>query len=442
LIAKSKFKEKIKKRTRLEILKSWMTSFVITATAIIVAVVVIPSSPKAEINQVQVFKNQIVYQVEITDADNAIDLSTLEIVLENQFEYYAIPLQLGVNVGEFSNLNDGTAYKMSVMGSKGFGQENLATRELVTQPNSGGAILSYTLLDTQNQFDTQYELETILYDDLDEYMNVELYYGVIGMDETEPFEYYSFVVADGSSTHILDNIYQMNGRIYVYLEATLYNNDTLILDELYINTPISFEAYYYIEQVTDTSIVLSIYPDFSFLSDVTYEFKLTKDGYPISTKTVNKDNIDEASMHYGIEVSFDGLKKNTIYQVDLKVIYTNPYTLAKETKTYDSQEIKTLSAYSYLIDVVDFDFYYEVTISVTDPNHNFQIPYYYVYEIQDEYDWYVASGEFGFTPMDGYKTVTFIIDKTASIPYRIDIGLRNEDISYYYEIIYVITTVE
>lgn len=442
MISKSKFKEKIRKRSRLEILKSWMTSFVITVSAVVVAVVTIPESPKAEFNQVQVFKNQIVYQVEVTDADNAIDINTLEIILENQFEHYSVSLELGVNVGEFSNLNDGTAYQLSVMGSKGFGQERLATKEIVTQPNSGGAILSYALLDAQNQFDSQYELKTILYDELDEYMSVELYYGVIGIDETEPFEYFNSVVTDGTSSHILDNIFQMNGRIYVYLEATLYNFETLILDELYINIPVSFEAYYYIEQVTDTTIVLSMYPDFSFLEDVTYEYKLTKDGYPIATKIVNKDTIDESSMHYGSEIRFEGLKKNTLYQVNLKVIYTNPYTLVRETKTFESQVIRTLSAYSYQIDVVDYDFFYEVTISVTDPNHNFQIPYYYVYETQDEFDWYVSSGEFGFTPMDGYKTVTFTIDKTATIPYRIDIGLRNEEFTYYYEIIHVITTEE
>lgn len=442
MIAKSKFKEKIKKRSRLEIVKSWMTSFVITSSAIIIAVVTIPSSPKAEFNQVQVFNNQIVYQVEVTDADNAIDLETLEIVLENQFEHYAYPLELGINVGEFSNLNDGTTYQLSVMGSKGFGQERLASKQVVTEPNSGGAIISYQALETQDPFVHEYELETIINDELDEYTSVELFYGVIGIDETEPFEYYSTSVTDGISTHILDNIFTMNGRVYVYLEATLNSNETVVLDELYINIPISFEAYYYIQQITDTTIVLSMYPDFSLLEDITYEFILTKDGYPVATKTANKDSIDEESMHHGIEITFDRLWKNTLYQVELKVTYTNPYTLATETKTYDSQEIRTLSAYSYEIDVVDYDFYYEVTISVTDPNHNFQIPYYYIYEIQDGFDWFVSGESFGFTPMDGYKTVTFTIDKTATIPYRIDIGLRNEEFTYYYEIIYVIMTIE
>ncbi len=442
MIAKSKFKEKIRKRSRLEIVKSWMTSFVITASAVIVAVVMIPSSPKAEFNQVQAFKNQIVYQVEVTDADNAIDINTLEIILENQFEYYAFPLELGVNVGEFSNLNDGTTYQISVMGSKGFGQERLASKEIITQPNSGGAIISYALVNPLNQFDAQYEVSIVLNDELDEYMNVELYYGTVGIDETEPFEYYSLEVLDGTSTHVLDNLFLMNGRVYVYLEATLYNSETLILDELYINLPIFFEAYYYIEQVTDTTIVLSLNPDFSFLEDMTYEFKLSKDGYPVATKTANKDDFLETSSHYGIEVMFDRLRRNTTYLVELEVTYTNPYTLATETKTFDSQEIRTLSAFTYQVDVVDFDSYYEVTISVTDPNHNFQIPYYDVYGVQDEFEWFISNGAFGFTPMDGYKTVTFTIDKTAPIPYRIDIGLRNETYSYYYVIIDVIETLE
>ena len=82
---KFKYKKQFKKKSRLEILKSWMTSFVITASAVIVAVVVIPASPKAEIKNIQVFQDQIVYQVEITDDDNAIRTGTLEVILENQF---------------------------------------------------------------------------------------------------------------------------------------------------------------------------------------------------------------------------------------------------------------------------------------------------------------------------------------------------------------------
>ena len=104
--------------------------------------------------------------------------------------------------------------------------------------------------------------------------------------------------------------------------------------------------------------------------------------------------------------------------------------------------VKTLYNFTYQIDVIDYDSYYEVTINVTDPNHNFQIAYYYLYEVQDEFDMYVSSGEYGFTPIDNYKTVTFTIDKQGNIPFRIDIGLRNETVSTYTSIIKTITVLE
>jgi len=419
-----------------------MTSFVITASAVIVAVIAIPSSPKAEINQVQVFKNQVVYQVEVTDADNAIDIDTLEIVLENQFEHYRMPLELGINVGEFSNLNDGTTYQMSVMGSKGFGQERLATQEIVTQPNSGGAITNYTLIEGIDQFDLQFEIQTVLFDELDEYMDVQLYYGVIQMGWDVPFDYYNETVLDGQSTILLDNLFAMNGRIHVYMEATLYTSDTIILDEIYINIPIFIEESYYLTQVTGSSIVLSIYPDFSLLEDATYEFKLTKDGYPMETQTFDQSTFEESYMHYDYEVVFDGLKYDTLYEVALSITYTNPYTLATETKTFDPLEIRTLSSYTYQIDVQEFNDYFEVSLTLNDPKHNFQLSYYDLYEIYDDYNVYISAGQFGFTPAGDSKSVTFTIDKSANIPFIVEIGVLNETTSYYYEIIYVIMTLE
>ncbi|MFH0767301.1 MAG: hypothetical protein V1920_04345, partial [Bacillota bacterium] len=308
---KTKFKKQFQKKSRLEILKSWMTSFVITASAVIVAVIAIPTSPKAEITQIQVFRNQIVYQVEITDADNAIQPNSLEIVLENQFEHYSVPLVLGVNVGEFSELNDGTIYQMHVMGDKGFGKEKLASKSIVTEPNSGGAILKYTQLDAVDLYDLSYELELIVYDELNEYTDVQLFYGIIGMDETEPYEYYNFSVPDGRSSLLLENIYQMNANIYVYLEATLANSETILLDELYFHTPLMFEAYYYLEQVTDHSITILVYPDFSFLKDTIYEYKLKKDGITVDTQYVTNQEEPDFSMYDGRKVTFEGLKRNT-----------------------------------------------------------------------------------------------------------------------------------
>jgi len=439
---KFKYKKQFKKKSRLEILKSWMTSFVITASAVIVAVVVIPASPKAEIKNIQVFQDQIVYQVEITDDDNAIRTGTLEVILENQFERYTIPLDLGVNVGHFSELNGETTYQMYVMGDKGFGNEKLASKTITTEPNSGGAILAYQLLDSSDTYNPQYEISLLVSDNLDEYSSVMLYYGVIGYDETEPFEYYSFVISDGESSIVLDEIYQTNAQIYTYLEATLANNNTIILDELTFYTPLNFEIYYYIEQVSDTTITLSMYPESYLFDELTYEFKLIKDGLTVDTQRVSINDDAEETMHMNLEIVFDRLKKDTLYVLEVKAIYKNPQTLAEETIIAEPAEIRTLGAFSYTIDISEFDTYYEVTLNVVDQKHNFQIAYYYVYDTQGEFDMYLSGAQSGFTPVGEYKTVTFIIDKPDQIPIRIDIGLQNETTSIYYKIIHQILILE
>ena len=439
---KYKNKKQFQKKSRLEILKSWMTSFVITASAVIVAVVVIPASPKAKIKNIQVFQDQVVYQVEITDNDNAIRAGTLEIILENQLERYTIPLDLGMNVGYFSELNDDTTYQMYVMGDKGFGNEKLASQTITTELNSGGAILSYNLLESSDIYNPQYEVDLLVSDNLDKYTNVVLYYGVVGYEETEPFEYYSFVISDGQSSVVFDEIYQSNAQVYTYLEATLANNDTIILDELTFYTPLNFEIYYYRDQVSDTTIKLSMYPESYLFDKLTYEFKLIKDGLPVETQRISINNDVEETMHMNLEIVFEHLKKGTLYVLEVKAIYKNPQTLAEETKIAEPTEIRTLEAFSYTIDISEFETYYEVTLNVVDPKHNFQLAYYHIYDIQGEFDIYISSAQLEFTPIDEFKTVTFIIDKPDQIPIRIDIGLQNEANSIYHQIIHQILILE
>ena len=99
-------KKQNEKNSRLEIIKSWMSSFVVTVVVVVVAVVVIPKSPEASIDNLTVFSNEVAYQVSITDQDEAITKDTLKIVLENQMEYYESRLSLGLNSGIFEGLKE------------------------------------------------------------------------------------------------------------------------------------------------------------------------------------------------------------------------------------------------------------------------------------------------------------------------------------------------
>ena len=163
------------KKSRLEILKSWMTSFVMTTTIVIVAVVFIPKSPKATILNTKVFSDAITYQVMITDEDMALNLETLNITLENQFETYTYPLSLGLNVGVFDQLKPNTLYRMHIFGSKGFGLERLDSITLETKEERGGAIIGYRQFDSTSH-SLSYLIDIFISDFENRFEDIRLYY--------------------------------------------------------------------------------------------------------------------------------------------------------------------------------------------------------------------------------------------------------------------------
>ena len=143
-MSKTRRKKNEETKRRFEAIKDLMSTFAMTTIAVVAAVTLIPTSPKAEVIKVVALSEEIVYQVNVTDEDNALDLSTLFVVLENQLEYYEQSISLGENSGYFDNLEYDTEYRLSVYGNKGFGQERLDTLMITTVEKIGGTILSVT----------------------------------------------------------------------------------------------------------------------------------------------------------------------------------------------------------------------------------------------------------------------------------------------------------
>ena len=85
---KSRRKKNEERKRRFDAIKDLMSTFSMATVAVVAAVVLIPASPKAEIIKSVALSEQIVYQVNVTDEDNALDVATLFVVLENQLEYY------------------------------------------------------------------------------------------------------------------------------------------------------------------------------------------------------------------------------------------------------------------------------------------------------------------------------------------------------------------
>ena len=414
-------KEQKKQKSRLEILKSWMSSFVVTIGVVIAAVVWIPKSPEAKIISLQAFEREIVYQVEVTDADHALDLSSLKAVLSNQFGSFEISLSLGMNVGIFESLMPDTDYVMKVYGSKGFGLENLASMSVRTSGSPGGAIIGYEIIN-ETEYDYDYLIDVLVSDPASVYASYLLYYGY-AYSEDETITYQTEMITDFRSSVIFEGVSAYNVRVHLILVGVTSLGEEVILDEVSYHVPFKLESSIYLDRIGMQELTYSFYPDTYALADVAYAFNIYRNQQKVQSIEVVPII---SNSHFGSqEVVIEKLKSNTTYLVEVTATYINPYTLRSETVTVFKETVTTLPSFTATIDITEFETYYEVNIFVIDPSHLFQIPYFALFDLGGEHPMYINGQDFSFTPEANGKRVIFTIDKPVQETYQLIIGIRN-----------------
>ncbi|RJX24433.1 MAG: hypothetical protein C4537_06600 [Acholeplasma sp.] len=404
-------------RRQYEIIKTWMSSFAVTVVAAVAAVTLIPSSPKATIIKAEALTNEIIYQVSVTDQDQALDLETLFVVLENQMEYYEVPISLGENAGYFDELNPNTEYRLSVYGSKGFGQERLDSVVLTTEESTGGAILGYQV--TGDEFDSIYIIDVKIHDPESIYENVILYYG-FSWEPEMPIDYQEIIVTESLQSIELTQIFT-SSPFHVYLEG-LTSEGPVLLDEIWITPEFTLSSSLYLDRINQNEIYLSLYPDSYSDVDVMYQIEVYKGNQLIDDFDVSLHQVTG----FYLNVPVSGLAKNTTYTIIGKATYINPGTLREETKIIYEEEVTTLDTYSIDFSIVEVNGFLEVTITVVDPNHYFQIPYYDIFELTGDHPIYLGGDVFDFTPSVESKSVSFTISIPSAENYQITIGIRNQ----------------
>ncbi len=424
---KEKFIKRKKDKAKLDTLRTFMSSFTLTVGAIAIALVTIPKSPIATIESVQVFQNEIAYQVEVTDEAHALDLSTLVIVLEGQLESYTLPLELGINIGLFENLKPNTNYRLHVYGSKGFGNERLASMYLTTKDKPGGAIINYRLIETFDHF-LNYQVTVLINDSQDLYSDINLYYGYSFLDE-EITNYEVIPIIDSYQIIELYDVPNENTKVVLYLEANLYTGGSIILDTFTFYTPFLLSTYFYIDQLTSTSIQYQFFKDYFFTEEISYEAKLYYGHTLVKKIDLNATSIG-SYQSYAPLISFTKLKKDSTYRVVVTATYINPYTRRTETTILHEEEITTLKNYHIEYEVTTYETYSEVFIYLNDPNHYFQIPYFTLYGKDGDDYIFIDSNTFGFTPDGIGKFVSFIIEHPDDRTYKVVLGVRNQN-DYY-----------
>ena len=425
-----KFKEQLKKKSKFETIKTMIMSFTATVTAVVAIAVLVPSSPKATIESVKAFTHDIVYQVNVTDSDGAITNDTLKVVLENQSEYYEVLLEPGLSAGSFSNLNPNTQYTLSVRYDKGFGLEKLATETIKTNEKDGAAFLGVNIIDPNYDFYIPYQIDIYYTNQSLTYQNLVLYVALVPYYQIDDPIYEPYLIELEGTTSITLDVMNENTRVLAYLEATTQNNETVILDTIEFMTPLSIYASLYVEQITPNGFGVSFYSDYSSTTEISYEIvvKLNKQ----TIKTVKLPTYEEGTQHFDQLLMIDGLRPETSYTLELYATYQDPITLQTVTRLLETFEETTLPKFSYTLDIVDLGDILEVTITLDDPGHNYQISYYTVYQPSEDYDMWLDYNESPFNMIDNVKTATLIIPKTYPLPYYIEIGLTSQTDTRYY----------
>ncbi len=402
-------------KRRYDAVKNLMSTFAMSTVAVVAVVTLVPASPQAEIIKTVALSEEIVYQVNVTDEDNALDESTLFVVLENQLEYYEQPISLGENSGYFDNLEDDTQYWLSVYGNKGFGQERLDTELITTREQIGGTILSVTP-DIQDH-NTNYYVDVSIYDPDLKYSSINLYYGYT-WEPGEELTYYEVPINSSRETLELMDIWT-DYPFHIYLEGTTIDGNE-VLDEIWVTPPYTFNADVYLAYLNNEELKFHVYGDMG-VDNLKYNFNIYRGNMLLRTE----EYIPEPDDYHGGYLIED-LLPDTTYVIEVEAVFTNPQTLSREAIIIYNEEHTTIKDYSYDHTITWFDTYIEITVNLNDPFDLFQVAYYETYDTTGDHEMWIEGNVYPFEVNGEDKTITFTFDIPIVESYTIYILMNNQ----------------
>ena len=423
-----KFMERQKKLTRFQALKSIFSSMLMTVTVVVIATVTIPKSPEAEIIDIDVFSNRIVYNIFVQDSDSAIIEDTLLIEIENQSEKHDYPLEIGENTGVITELSEDTEYTIRVLADKGFGSEVLDKETFKTYDKTGGAFTNVDLLSEPDYYELDYQIGLFINDPFDEYSNVQIRYGFKYYYNDEVEEYYTVPINKTDTEFLLNNVYNEDTEIHIYIEATNSDFEIVELDYMMFRTPFNLYGSMYINQVSYDLISVSTYPEYPDDVEVEYELILmrnyTEEDRIILERPVYEEGEYEPH-HMESSIVFDGLKPNVEYTIKLVANYRNPYTLVMENKVLSIESATTLEKPKFDIEVIDNVDSYEVTLTIDEPLNSYDKAYYIILEDSEFGYMQYEFQEYDFEYYDNQYHATMFINKPLLNDYKIEIAIKN-----------------
>ncbi len=438
-------KMKMNENRKRHAIRNWLSSLAVT-TVVVVATVLSPSSPpSAQFNRIGTFDDSIYYGVTVSDTASTILEETLMIMIESQYDHYEYPLNLGMNTGVVDSLRENTPYLVRVVGSRGYGTETLAQETITTVKRTGGAILSVKLLtEDPSLYELDYQIRT-KYNDFDQaFESVHLKYCIEyhdmyqePLDECIDFTEIELMSTDSSSNIKVPNY---NVTIYVELEAVLNAGGVQTLDSYTFKTPLKIDGSLYVYDVSDQSIELSVYVDFSIVEGIQYFIEL----YDETLLKERKEIIDQPMEIHTDSMTYEffGLIAETEYRVQLIARYIDPTTSQSKELVIASLEVITAPEYDVSINVTEEIDAYIVEIEIDDPHNILHQFHYVIYDVSGEYPYYVSEYPIDMTlTFDNLKVASFSVIKPIGYDYEIRIVCNkviNINTTYYNTPLFII----
>jgi hypothetical protein len=234
--------------------------------------VIPPPNMTATFEDIKVFSNEIIYQINITDADNIIQPGELFMIMTDGYNEFYQMVDLGNNFKSFNGLTPDTSYSLSLIYDLGNGSAEVITETVVTTGALIATVSAFTLSPYSQSMSQIYDVG-FSWGDITGYSGWQIRYAVVdpGFEEQAYYDVYAI------------EPYQLTSEIYFYesygseyhiiLEA-LYNGELVIVDETRVSKPFSINLFAYVANSTDTEATLNIYQEVPDQIPVSYTLEV------------------------------------------------------------------------------------------------------------------------------------------------------------------------
>ncbi len=412
------------------LIRRLLTSLAVTTVAVVATLTMASTPPSATIERIGSLGNRIYYTVIIKDTESALNPESLKMIASNQLENHEVLLKTGENTGVIENLSEDTEYVLKVVGSTGYGSETLAKAEVTTEDSPGGAILTTTLLpfDPADEYHyyLTYDVRVMYQDPFTEYKSVVFKWTTVSsidysadMDLTA-LSYTTELLTSTDQTFQLQDISNYNVYVILILEATTFDNGSLVLDTYITKTPLNIEASLYVTDASYSSLWVMVYPDFQAVEGIRYELELYEGDELIEVQTVSESIVEP---HYDQkQYLFETLKTDFTYMLRLIAYYIDPDTGQDTSKEVNRVSAQTTPYYEVYADLNDLGEFVQIDLLVHDPSnfiHNFT---YVLYDYTSGERVYLSQAEI-------VMTRDLNDDKVSSFEVYIPLGITEYVIS-------------